>query len=344
MSEHKEIAYKILHEPVPEIKALLTDTIYGTTGLRYSHIDAAEKVNHLDVPDFHTLWQDNELVALAVYCNRQIFSGGKSYNSYYIRYFAVKPGHQGKGLGKLITRKLEEYYRARVTKQTIYYAYIEGKNARSLGVSKNFEQERLGQFKTVLLSRFFPKKKEGFRRATSSDKVAGLLAEFYKGHSQFHQNKIGFADGYFVMEKEGEIVAGVQAFPIQWRLHHIPGAMGWLSRNILHFLPIIGRQCPRNELKYVALEGIYIKDGHDSALIELVESCMAHYNMYASFTYIDLADPMYHRLKSRTDLGLMNKLQSPPAVHFTANFLHFSDEEKKSFYNQPKYLSAFDLT
>ncbi len=338
-----EPEYKILTHPTEEIKELLRNTVYGTKGFRYSHMDTDEKTDHLVCPDFHTLWMDTELAAVAAYCQRNISDGnGSFYTGYYIRYFSVAPQHQGKGFGKLLTKKLEAHYRSMLTEKAIFYAYIEQKNARSLAVSGKFDQENIGAFKSILFSRFFPKKSSGFQEITAQSFIT-LAKNRYSNHALFHTNKLGYKQQCFGIEHDGEIVVAIQANPVKWKIHNIPGALGWAGRNIIHFLPVIGRLSPRSKFEFVAFEGLVVQPGFESMIAPLMESCLAHFGHFTAMAYFDLLDPQYDLFFSQR-MGLMRKLQNPPPVAILCNFLNFQEEEKEAFYTNPKYISCFDLT
>lgn len=338
-----QIEYKIINEPIPEIKKILRETIYGTKGLRYRHMDTDEKLDHVHAPDFHTLWLEDELVAVAAYCKRMVSSGEKYYPAYYIRYFSVSPKYQGKGLGKYLTEKLEQHYRSTVTEPTIFYAYIEKKNIRSMGVSERFKQESLGEFKSILFSRFRPHLHSRFEKISPIE-FETFVTQHYSGHALFLTDKLGYKNQCYGIRENGHLVAAVQANPVSWEVVNLPGAMGWLSRNILHFIPILGRLAPRSKLSFVAFEGLRTRQGHEDKIIPLMTSCLARHKMYVGMNYLDLKDPLYNYLSNMDDMGWMRKIQDPPPVSFLCNFLNFTEQEKQPFFDSPKYLSCFDLT
>lgn len=135
------------------IAQLLSETIYGTKGgLLLQHKDIARKLQSIKGAQFHTLWEGNELCAVAVYCQRKVFvkSLNKYLDAFYIRYFSVNPIFQNKGLGKLLTQKVETHYRNTIKEPTIFYAYIEQKNLKSQSVSNHFEPKKNGCIFTCL--------------------------------------------------------------------------------------------------------------------------------------------------------------------------------------------------
>lgn len=306
-------------------------------------MDTDEKLHDVIAPDFHTLWHHKELVAVAAYCKRTVRTNSKDYTAYYIRYFSVSPNHQGKGLGKLLTQKLEEHYRSTINTPTLFYAYIEKKNLRSMGVSNYFNPEVLGQFKSVLFSRFTPKKHSNFGRVDAKE-FSSTTSEHYQQHALFSSEKLGYKNNCFGIKRNGEWVATVQANPVQWRVVNLPGFMGWLSRNVLHFIPVLGRMAPRNEFKFAAFEGLWVHPDHQDLVKPLLESCLAQHRMNVGMAYYDLKDSTYLQLSSLDGMGMMAKIQNPPPVNILCFFLHFTEEQKQDFFGKPSYLSCFDLT
>lgn len=321
----------------------MSETIYGSKGIRFKHARVREQLNDLVQPQFHTLWQEEKLVAVAAYCYRKVVGPHRKYDAYYIRYFAVASTHQGQGIGKKLTHCLEEHYRSTIQHPTVFYAYIEPKNLPSLGVSKTFQQEQLGQFRTAIISRLFPHTHPLFEPISAKEHLNLLHQEGYSSHSFFQAQKIGYQKGTFGIRKDDEILAAVQAHLVEWEIVDLPGLTGWLSKNLLHFAPIIGRFAPRNKFQFIAFEGLCYVPGAASYIRPLLHSCLAASNKHIGMIYLDKKDPLSSSL-AQQKLGWMNKIQRPPTVAFLANFLCFDDQERLAFHESIKYISAFDLT
>lgn len=339
----KQFHYRIVKEAIPEIRELLKSTIYGTSGFKYSHLDTDKKLDHLISPEFHTIWHDCELIAIAAYCNRTVTASSSPYNAYYIRYFSVKPTYQGKGVGQLLTKKIEKYYLETLSKKTIFYGYIENKNLQSLAVSKQFKQEKIGQFKPILFSRFFPKKDTRFELINPAEFKAFVNSQ-YNTHALMHTNKIGYQGNCYGIKENGELVAAIQANPVDWRIHSTPGVLGWLGRNVFHYIPILGRLSPRTTFQYVAFEGCCALAKNMHLMLPLMESCLSLHKRHVGILYLDIKETHFTFFHQEKQMGFMRKIQDPPIVHFLCNFLHFEEKEKEIFYKLPKYISSFDLT
>ncbi len=343
MINHKDITYKVLLEPCQEIINLLSNTIYGTKGLRYGHQNVKKRVYYLEKPHFHTLWLGNDLLAVAAYCQREILLNVNSLSCIYIRYFAVNDNYQGQGLGKLLTENLYRYYESSLTKETVFYAYIEQKNVRSMGVSKRFKQEQIGQFKTVYFSRFFPKTQRGVVQLSNTEAIE-LLQENKSTKALFGTYKLGYENGYYALKQNNEIVAGIQANKITWTIHNLPGLMGWLTRNVLHFSPVVGRLSPRNTFSFLTFEGVYLKENHEQDLLRLMEHCLSIYNVNSGILPLDVEDDLFKKLNCQSNLGLMHKIQPAPPVSILVNFFNVNKETEENLKQLPKYISGFDIS
>jgi GNAT superfamily N-acetyltransferase len=344
--DQEKITYKILNEPHEAIIGLLKNTVFGTRGLRHSHLDTEERIRNLQQPDFHTLWLNERLVAVAAYCNRTVKAGSKDYNAYYARYFSVDPEFQGQGLGKLLTKKLEEHYRSNITTPSIFYAYIGRENLRSLKVSEHFKTEVLGQFKTLFFSRFFPKTDKRFSVANHSDQSLLLpqLSKQYGEHAQVQFNRIFSNDHYFVLKENNEVIAGIQVNPVRWKIHRIPGFKGWVIQNIVPYMPVIGRLFNPKAYQFLAYEGLYCKPGKEAELLKLMESTLAHFKIYTAMLWLDTSDPLFPFLGTSKQMGFMSKTQQTHPANFVASYINMPEEEVAAFHTLPKYISAFDLT
>ena len=339
--------YKILYEACDQIKSLLAETIYGTKGLRYRHIGVEQKVLDLHKPTFHTLWEGDLLLAVSAYCDRTISHRGEQYDACYIRYFSVSPKHQGKGLGKLLTSKIEEHYRTNRPGPSVFYAYIEGENKKSMGVSKHFDPTITGKLKTTFISRFFPKTNSKVRKLKKEEmpQIKKQCDAFHQNFTTYFNHRINYKDNYFVWEENGKIVAGIQANPIQWKMENLPGFMGWLNLNILPHIPILKRLADGKVFNFIALEGAFHEANRENELMKLIEHTMAAHKVYKAFTYRDIQDPLHAHLQQRKDLGLLSKIQHSPGVNIICNFIGENDQSiKQSFTDSPKYISGFDVT
>jgi len=332
--------------PCQEIFSLLRSTIYGTTGVKINHRDTDKKLSQLHQPDFHTLWKKDNLLAVAVYCKRTITIRDEEVDAFYIRYFSVSDQYQNQGLGKELTEKIEAHYLKTVSRKTVFYAYIEKKNLRSIGVSKHFNVNVIGEMKTIFFSRFFPKKNRNCRIAKPSEleylKIE--LQKLYGGHTNTTFNRVGYEDSYYVYVKDDEIIAGLQLINTKWKIFSLPGLMGWISLRLFPMIPILNRVADGKNMKFSGVEAIYYRESEEDKVLSLLEHALAEAGNYKAFIYLDIQDNLFRKMSIQKDLGFMNKVQNSPSVKIIHQSLHLSEEDESYLASSPKYVSAFDVT
>jgi GNAT superfamily N-acetyltransferase len=343
MIKDEDIRYQIFTVPNKDIVELLQHTIYGSKGLRYGHLDVQSHTEDLDQPDFHTLYIGDELAAVAAYCHRDISMEKFPLQGIYIRYFSVKEKFQGNGLGKKLTEFIDAHYRKTVTTPAVGYAYIESKNAPSLAVSKRFKQIEIGKFKSIYFSRFFPKK-NGYVVNVSQQEIELLLKDNHHKYACYTPQKLNYKNGYRAIKLNGIVVAGIQANRVNWRIKKLPGLMGWLTQNVLHHVPIIGRLCPQDAYSFVGFEGVFVRYGYLNELFNLMEHCLAEHQINSGVLALDLADNLFTQLDKHPQLGTMSKLQKSHPFSILINDLNLNQNYLRELNNRPKYISVFDIT
>ncbi len=326
-------------KPCIKVEKLLSETIYGTKGgLLLQHKDIARKLQSIKGAQFHTLWEGNELCAVAVYCKREVFvkSLNKYVDAFYIRYFSVNPIFQNKGLGKLLTQKVEAYYRNTIKEPTIFYAYIEQKNLKSQSVSNHFEPKKMGVFSPVYFSRFFPKKLKNI--AKIDDAIANkFLQEKYK-HLALYSNVA--EDDYFktISTTNNSVI---QYSVVNWEVHNYP-SNNFIMRNVLPKIPIVNRLAEGKRLRFIAVEQFYYEDRSD--FFKLLEHILSVEKLYKSMIYLDHNDIHFEELTQSQQLGMMDKIQKRPSITMQIFFLHCDEDIQNEIIKNTKYISGFDVT
>ena len=156
-----KLTFEMSHKASRDVISLIKDTRFGTKGsVRYRHQDSVKRINDLHQPDFLVLREKEKAVGTSAYCLRTVQMGDKAYDTYYIRYFSVEQAKRSKGIGKQLMSHAEEHYR-KLTKPTIFYAYIELANIRSMKVSSRYQVGSIGNFRTLFFKSILPKEHSG---------------------------------------------------------------------------------------------------------------------------------------------------------------------------------------
>ena len=116
----------------PDLIGLFENTVLGTNGAKYKHLDVAQSVSHTDYPLSFSLRRREQLIANITFCKRPF--------GLYLRYFAFDKRFQSKGKARMnpksqIKKEIENVFKditARYPGSQAYcYAYIDAKNIRS---------------------------------------------------------------------------------------------------------------------------------------------------------------------------------------------------------------------
>lgn len=92
--------------------------------------------------------------------------------------------------------------------------------------------------------------------------VRQLMESAYGPYTLVQFDRLFYGGNYFVLEAGGEIVAGVQANPVRWRLVSMPGLSGKLIMHVVPHLPVMGRLIQPDRYAFAALEALYVRPGH----------------------------------------------------------------------------------
>ena len=226
----------------------------------------------------------------------------------------------------------------------IGYAFIEGSNVRSQKVADFLGYPIVRKFDTTLFSRLFPKSKSNARRATKDDheNIKTHLTEFYKDYSFVQFYKTFYKDDYFILEENGEIVAGVQAFKVKWKVHTIRGFSGKIMMNVLPYIPIANRLF-HPDFKFLVFDSMFCKEAKEEQLLELLAHVLSQFgDVYSGWVMLDQEAPLYQKLNKINKWGILNSIQSPFPAAVVMNVHGLPETVLEKAKNQPAYIAGFD--
>jgi hypothetical protein len=376
--KYLKLSVKVEEEPGEEIRTHLKNTLLGTPGkLRYRHTSFDTKFPHLGKIFFLILRKSEKLLGSIAFSSRTVRTLNKSLNAWYIRYFSVhaplrdttfKQGRIKRQEKRKIKRKknphgdsllknfVQPYFdrpdrhfrgTANEISPSLVYAYVEGENLRSWNFTELIGFETIGKICTIIFSRYSPKKHNNVSTIEERDKEAHLerIREFYRDYTFFTEQNIYFGNHYLVWIKNGEILAGCQANPEVWELVDYPGSrMNQLMMKYGTRLPIIRRIFDPGYQRFIAVEGIWFREGCEEYLHDLFETACALHHVNALVIWLDKRSELVEKIRSLGRLGIIEKLLKPAEVDIRVKFNHFKQEDIREYYNRPAYLSCFDMT
>lgn len=368
--EYNGLSVDIKERPSNDLLRFLDENEYGTPGgFIYQHTYASHKAKALENTYFFTLRKNDRLLGNIAFCRRYILSNKRGILAFYIRYLTVTPSYrrnlsdkkslknklaQNKKSQGIIKESMHTFFsnaekylsQEEKDEKYIFYAHIEDANQRSSMLSEAFGYEKTGIIETTIFSRIFPKRNHRVERIQSGDKekVLELLSGFYEGHSMYTRQNLFYKDNYFLLKKDGEIIAGVQANVITWKIKYMPGLSGKIVLKLLPYIPLFSRLFNPDCFRFLAFESLYVKKGHEKEINRLFESVCAEFKIHISLMWTDLNGPLHKIIKKYINLGVFQKVSKNMTAGIYVKFINFTPDEKLDFCTKPAYVSAFDLT
>lgn len=352
--------FQILKSPTKELLEILNNNIIGTPGhgMLYQHLGVSNKIGKISDPYFVNLVRKENIIGTGCFCNRLTMNNGKVIPAFYIRYFSFKEKYRRattterkkkKTEGRLLRKEINQLLTGRelgidVQKKFFHYAYVDPRNSRSLLLCNEFGFEKIREFSTIIFNRLCPRKFKNIEviEGHLEETIKELLKEYYADYNMFSFENLFVGRRYYVVRVAGEIVAGVSVNPEHWKIHSLPGILGQLLLNCFSALPFFNRIINK-DYRFLTLEGIYCKEGHEKSLEILIESLLAQHKLNSAMIWADIESNLYKTMKM-LNLGLVSKLNKEVKASVLCKFIHFDEKEIKIFKDNPAYISGIDLT
>jgi hypothetical protein len=358
---------RIFDQPTEDIIHLLSQTYLGTPGgLQYQLVDTASRIKHYPEIYFITLYRSEKLIGLLAICPRSLSIDRTSIPAYYIRYLAVASPFQSKAeAGKRRNRRVRERFEKTVKDQIIelftnpsllgipgfdptgpslFYAFVEPENVRSVNLVEQADYRTAGTFYTLPFSRRKPCADLRVRRSGEKDRqeISRKLEKYWQSSNGWISDFVQHENNYFVLEKDGELLAGVQAHPAMYRMKNMPGLKGFLFLHVFAHLPYFRNILQKLDLRFLAFEGIFCEEGQEDKISVLLESCCALMGYHAGLTWLDERSPLYQPLRDSQEMGLLGKLAGKEPVSVYVNFQNMHESLKEKIKERAFYISSFD--
>lgn len=380
--DYKKLEVRKVRSADDDIIALLRATVLGSEGgMRYTMLNTPERVrSYGDGLSFIALYKRNSLKGVIGLCRRITSNRGSRYDSAYLRYLAVQSAFQvGKAPGRRQERHsvVADSFKQKILSlfhdprqaaggdlqgdgnngqnalngeygsgPHVTYAYVESRNERSRNMINQAGYEYIRSFLTVAFSRFNPKPDPSVTRLSPEEEpeMAGLLKEFY-GDYCFYTDEFSFHDHrYYVLRRNGEIVAGVGAIPARYKVVNVPGLWGWVMMKMLPHTPLFRRLFQPEEFRYVILNAIYCRRGSEELLPDLFEAVCAGEGFHTALTWLDDHSWLYDTLRTNRRMGALNRMLNAKPGLVYAYFSGLTPAETEKFYDSPAYISGFDFS
>ncbi len=375
MLRYHDIQVDVVNQADDDIRNHISRTVLGTPGgLIYRLVDTVNKLGSMGQVYFINLRKGTRLLGTAGLAHRMVKNGSKAYSSYYIRYFSifaplrVKTYKERKKELKETKSRENPFTKNSIIKDKVIlffdnmadlndnsvptgtksfsFAFIENKNLRSLDFSSMMGYITTREFATLIFSRFYPKKNKNVDFAKPEEKAEILekLCTTYSEYTAFYSDHIFYKDQYFVYTEQGEIIAGVQANVVEWKILEFPGRNGAFLMKLIPKLPFMSKLFQPGSFKFAAFEGVFYKPGKEKLVLSLLESACAMLGVNVGLSWMDTGSHIFSDLGNVGNMGFLGHvMKSQPAV-VRVKFLDIPEADQKEFFEKPAYISVFDMT
>ncbi len=349
----------------PEVTKLLEQTIFGTKGkVRYRQKHIVDGMKRQKNLEFIQVKKGKRLLGTTGVVSRKTSGIGDTMNSLYIRYLSInnpfinkdKPkstsSERRKRIGTSLKQKIGEEITSHFEtplldkdEQGIFYAFVESENynSKELCITMGFYPQR--RVSTILFSRFFPKTSAQCREVKESevDELKKSLRNHYSDHAFYFDDLLSNA-GYFILEKDGKIVAGIRCKPVHWELIEVPGFSGFLMQKVLPHLPLTNKLFRPKRFSFLAFDYAWTSFGNINLLYEVMEHCCTIHNIHTGMIWCDTEAEITRLFKKSNGLGFLNAIRKDVTAEVMMRFIGFDEEQKNDLLNKPVFVSASDMT
>jgi hypothetical protein len=366
--QFKDLTVEVETFPGEELIDHMHSTVLGQPGsFRYCHMDLEERLMAPGENYFMYLRKNGKMLGSVGFLGRHTESGGVAHDSWMIRYFSIKAplgsapkkrkekedikdeNQRTSVLGRFIHPVFEAPVKLRGEEAdrqgpAIIYALIEQKNLRSMNFSVQMGLETVSEVANFSFSRLRPRSSRRIEVLAEheQEEMLSLLSDFYREYLLFFPDPLFRDQGYYVIRDAGGIVAGLQVYPVRWHIIDFGGGMANRVIALLTKIPWIRRRVNPEEMKLMAFDGIYCKNGHEDALYELMEGVLEQTGTYLAVLMMDKQSGLYRIFREHRKLGLLHRLIGDFSAEVRARFIHMPEEVRQQFHDRPIYIPTYD--
>jgi hypothetical protein len=114
--------------------------------------------------------------------------------------------------------------------------------------------------------------------------------------------------------------------------------------NVLPHIPGIASFYKPNAFQFVAVEGLFFKEGYEDCLIPLIESALAIHGVHFALTWLDTGSQVYSTFRKFRNFGIFSRFISRIPADVKLKVIGWDEKDKNIFYTRPAYLSCIDMT
>lgn len=305
--------FYLRESPTEELLDLLDETVLGTSGARYRHLDTRNRVFAADNPLFLTLERTKKVLANVTFCRRG--------TAWYIRFFAFQGALQASGKSHSLEKRkgvlkneLNQFFgaalRGNVSDEKVesFYAYIDPKNERSKWMSENFGFRVAGQLVTQSFSRVYPKPSKKLHKIDDWNLVSTRVRNEFSKHTHYDEAHISTPPFYVLLDEQGEQIAGAHIMTVRWEIERLPGKYGAMLTRLIPFLPLLRKLIRPKNHQFIVPDCVWSKQNNPDVLQELFSAILYEEKLNLLLWWSDQQEDLYNSVKNKVKWGLFHKL------------------------------------
>lgn len=320
----------------PDLIKLFEQTVLGTNGAKYKHLDVAQSVAHTDHPLSFSLRRREQLIANITFCKRPF--------GLYLRYFAFDKRFQSKGKARensksQIKREIENIFLDIAAQypgtQDYSYAYIDAKNVRSKWMSETFGFQTKAYLATQTFSRVFPKAGPNLREEKISAQVLQIIESNYSHYSAYFTHFFEKGTVHSIFDQNGKRLAFAQFHKVRWEIQRLPGKFGDIELKLLPYIPLLNKLIKPKEHTFLVPDVVCNPSGDIKDVERLFEAVLAKEGLHSMLWWNDTRDTLYQKAQQHFNWGLLHRMIGVAKVDVVIR----GDFEPK----EPIFIAAFDM-
>ncbi len=316
-------AFRLYEQATPELIHFLSQTVLGTHGAKYQHLDTEKRIDQLENPLHLSLIRNKKILGNITFSRR-----GKNW---YVRYFAfdallqssAKKSDKPKNSNSFLKKELIRFFQDKLSSGEVecFYAYIDPKNDKSHFLATELGFVESGELITQTYSRLRPLLSARIEVVENREQMDNIIRETFSHQTFFYQqNNVGKM--YLIRDKGSNIIAFAFAQNLAWKLHRLPGKMGSFAVKLIPYIPVLSSLIQPKDHKFIGVDKVWVKENNPDYLDELFSSILAAEKHKLILWW---CDPDITKTYRKTNWGIMHALlkSSPVQIYTQSKHLYF---------------------
>ncbi len=365
---YHDLTVEVESTPSEELIEHMHRTVLGQQGgLRYQHTNLVKRLNAPGENYFIYLRKDGKMLGSIGLCGKNAETVGIRYDSWLIRYFSIKApmrsvpkkkkgnsdsGDENKRSG-ILGRFFQPFaanpsmvrdWEHKSENPAIMYGIIEHNNLRSMSFSAQMGMETVGTMANFTFNRIRPRKSNRLEQLPEGEQnsMLAILKEFYQEYTLFFPDPLFKENDYYVIKESGRVVAGIQIYPITWRIVDFGSKMANVLVKFTSKIPWVKKRFCPEDFRMLAFDGIYCENGHESALYELMEGLLERTNTFVAMLMMDKGSELYTIYNNFQKFGILHKVVGTFHADIRIRFTNLPHEVRQYFLDHPTYIPTYD--